>query len=60
MYSDELMTDQVVTCCKCSRDSDCGIESVEDGITCPDAGVFSSGYEALLIYLNYIAVLLEM
>jgi len=26
----------------------------------PDAGVFSPGYEALLIYLNYIAVLLEM
>jgi hypothetical protein len=60
MYSDELMTDQVVTCCKCSWDSDCGIESVEDGIACPDTGIFSSRYEALLVYLDYVAVLLEM
>lgn len=59
VHSDELMADQVATCGKCSRDSDRGIEGVEDGITCPDAGVFSPRYEALLIYLNCIAVLSE-
>ncbi len=58
VYSDELMADQVVTCCKCGRDSDRGIQSVKDGITCPDTSVLRARDEALLEDLNCMVVTL--